>query len=399
MLRLGIKEFFRRIYTNIFTALQLSVVFILLISIISSVQSRTELYTPVKDYLDGNGIYTMTISADTDIITEKDLKEKYSDVDSVLASYITDAVYQNGEGKIISYNDEIINMYTPKLDEGSWFESSKLSDDMLYGVASYSSGLKVNDTVEIENTRYDESDKTFTHPIEEKFAVKIIGVLSEHAQVFGADTYISEEDDFRNLYADYDESKPLLLLSQKQLTAKKIGYTINTNKQIIKYKNGLSDEQIQKLNKELGSSTPVPLKDFRSVSELYVYEQIIKLLPILICIVLLVIVSTVSISALNVKSGLRTYSIYYVCGCDIIRCLGICLLNCILTVVTAIVFALLIVNAGSIFDLSSKIVISMSVTGFFACSAAVVLQIICSMIMPITLMSKSTLKNNLITNE
>lgn len=216
MLSLGIKEFFRRIYTNIFTALQLSVVFILLISIISSVQSRTELYTPVKDYLDGNGIYTMTISAATDIITEKDLKEKYPDVDCVLASYINDAAYQNGEGKIISYNDEIINMYTSKLDEGSWFESSKLSDDMLYGVANYSSGLKVNDTVEIENTRYDESDKTFTHPIEEKFEVKIIGVLSEHAQVFGADTYISEDDDFRNLYADYDESTPLLLLSQKQ---------------------------------------------------------------------------------------------------------------------------------------------------------------------------------------
>lgn len=143
----------------------------------------------------------------------------------------------------------------------------------------------------------------------------------------------------------------------------------------------------------------MPLKDFRSVSELYVYEQIIKLLPILICIVLLVIVSTVSISALNVKNGLRTYSIYYVCGSDRRQCLGICFLNCILTVVTAIVFALLIVNAGSIFDLSSKTVISMSVTGFFSCAAAVVLQIICSMIMPITLMSKGTLKDNLTANE
>lgn len=399
MLHLGIKEFFRRIYTNIFTALQLAVVFLLLISIISSVKSRTELYMPIKDVLKGDGIYTITSQINTDIINENDLKEKYPEVDSVVSSYITDATYLDGDGKIISYNDDIINMYTPKLASGSWFKESDLSDNTLYGIANYGSGIKVNDTVEIENVTYAESDTDFTHPIEKTFTVKIIGVLSENSQVFGADTYVSEDDDYRNLYADYDESKPLLLLSQKQLSAKGVGYTINTNKQIIKYKSGLSDEQIKKLNNELGSSIFVTLDDFRSASELYVYEQIIKLLPILICIALLVIVSTVSISALNVKGGLRTYSIFYVCGSSRSQCLGICLINSIFTVVMAVAFTAIAMNAGNIFDLLSKTVITTSVAGVLACAAAVILQIACSMIMPITLMSNGTLKDNLTTNE
>lgn len=399
MLRLGIKEFFRRIYTNVFTALQLAVVFLILLAIVSSVKSRTELYLPIKNFIKGDGIYTTSMLIGSDIINEKDLMEKYPEVDSVISSYTPDVSYMNGDGKIISYPDDLINRYAPKLESGRWFANSDLSENTLYGVASYGSGIKVNDTVVIDYVHYDESDTTFTHPIEETFNVKIIGVLSENAQVYGADTYTSEDDDFRNLYGDYDESKPLLLLSQKQLIDKGVGYTINLNKQIIKYKEGLSDEQIENLNNELGTTIFITLDDFRSASELHVYEQIIKLMPILICIALLVIVSTVSISALNVKSGLRTYSIFYVCGSSRSQCLGVCLVNSILTAVMAIAFAVIAMNAGDIFGLLSKTVISTNIAGIFACGVSVILQIVCSMVMPVALMSRETLKDNLNTNE
>lgn len=401
MLWLGLKEFFRRIYTNIFTALQLSAVFLILLAIVSSVQSRTEFYLPVKDHLGGEGVYTTSISDENGIINEDDLIKKYPEVDSVFTSYTPDVFYPDSDGKFISYNDEIINMYTPKLESGRWFKSSDNSANTLYGVISSRSGLEVDDTVSVINVTYNQkTDPTFTHPIEKNLTVKIIGVLDEKAQVFGADTYITDSDDFRNLYGDYDESKmPLLLLSQSQLSKNGVKYTINGNKQIIKYKSGLSDEKIEALNKEFNSVSVMTLNKFSSASKLYVYEQIIKLLPLLICIALLVIVSTVSISALNVKGGLKTYSIFYVCGSDRGQCLGVCLINSILTAGLAAVVSVILMNVGSISGLLGATVIKASSFGILACAIAFILHIICSMVMPITLMSKGTLKDNLSANE
>lgn len=402
MLRLGIKEFFRRIYTNIFTALQLAVVFLILLAIVSSVQSRTELYLPVRDYLEGDGVYSMSLSINNNIVNEDDMKKEYPEVESVLCAYTPNASFTYGydDGKVISYNDEIINMYAPKLESGRWFKNSDLSDDTLYGVANYGSGMEVNDTVDIYSVEYDqEKDPTFTHPIERTFSVKIIGVLDQKAQVYGADTYLTENDDYRNLYVDYDESLPLLLLSQKQLSRNGVEYTINGNKQIIKYESGLSDEQIKNANSRFNSIGYIPLNKFSSASKLYVYEQIIKLLPLLICIALLVIVSTVSISALNVKGGLRTYSIFYVCGSNRVQCLGVCLVNSILTAAMAVIISIIAMNVGSISGLLGGTVIKTSATGIIACAIAFIIQIACSMIMPITLMSKGTLKDNLSTNE
>lgn len=401
MLWLGLKEFFRRIYTNIFTALQLSAVFLILLAIVSSVQSRTEFYLPVKDHLEGEGVYTTSISDENGIINEDDLIKKYPEVDSVFTSYTPDVFYPDSDGKFISYNDEIINMYTPKLESGRWFKSSDNSANTLYGVISSRSGLEVDDTVSVTNVTYDQkTDPTFTHPIEKNLTVKIIGVLDEKAQVFGADTYITDSDDFRNLYGDYDESKmPLLVLSQSQLSKNGVKYSISGNKQIIKYKSGLSDEKIEALNKEFNSVSVMTLNKFSSASKLYVYEQIIKLLPLLICIVLLVIVSTVSISALNVKGGLKTYSIFYVCGSDRGQCLGVCLINSILTASLAAVVSVILMNVGSISGLLGATVIKASSLGILACAIAFILHIICSMVMPITLMSKGTLKDNLSANE
>lgn len=405
MLLLGLKEFFRRIYTNIFTALQLSVVFLILLSIVSSVQSRTELYMPVKDYLKGDGVYTMSsaISLDVNniIINEDDLIKKHPEIDSVFTSYTPDVFYPDSDGKFISYNDEMLNMYSPKLKSGRWFKSSDNSENTIYGVTSAGSGLEVDDTVSVTNVTYDQkTDPTFTHPIEKRFKVKIIGVLDESTQVLGADTYITDRDDFRNLYGDYDESSmPLLLLSQSQLSKNGVGYTINGNKQIIKYKSGLSDQKISELNMAFNSVGFIPLRKFSSVSKLYVYEQIIKLLPLLVCIALLVIVSTVSISALNVKGGLKTYSIFYVCGSDRAQCLGVCLINSILTASLAAVVSIIFMNVGILSGLLGSTVIKASGLGILACAIAFILQVICSMVMPITLMSKGTLKDNLSANE
>ena len=58
MIKYGLKEFARNIYSNIFIAVQLAIAFIIMSAAVSSVLSRIEMYTPVKKYFpDGKGLY------------------------------------------------------------------------------------------------------------------------------------------------------------------------------------------------------------------------------------------------------------------------------------------------------------------------------------------------------
>lgn len=169
MLLLGLKEFIRRIYTNIFTALQLALVFIIILSIVSSVQSRTERYLPLKKHLDGAGNYGAIMTSVSDIANEKQLFEEYPEIDSVFCAYTPDIYFENSdcEYKLISYTDEIINMYTPRMKSGRWFNASELnSSKAINGVVSSGSGFNIGDTVKIHHVSYSESDTTFTNPIE-----------------------------------------------------------------------------------------------------------------------------------------------------------------------------------------------------------------------------------------
>lgn len=62
MIKYGLKEFARNIYSNIFIAVQLAIAFIIMSAAVSSVLSRIEMYTPVKKYFpDGKGLYIYVI--------------------------------------------------------------------------------------------------------------------------------------------------------------------------------------------------------------------------------------------------------------------------------------------------------------------------------------------------
>lgn len=62
MIKYGLKEFARNIYSNIFIAVQLAIAFIIMTAAVSSVLSRIEMYTPVKKYFpDGKGLYMILL--------------------------------------------------------------------------------------------------------------------------------------------------------------------------------------------------------------------------------------------------------------------------------------------------------------------------------------------------
>ena len=86
MIKYGIKEFIRNIYSNIFIAVQLAVTLIIAIASVSSVLSRTELYAPVEDFIDGNGYFIDSLGDEVELnsaLEEIDeIKNTYSALDT-----------------------------------------------------------------------------------------------------------------------------------------------------------------------------------------------------------------------------------------------------------------------------------------------------------------------------
>lgn len=403
MLWLGYKEFNRRIFTNIFIALQLAAMLFIVISIVSSVNSRTELYLPVEDKLQGDGLYMHASQLMyAGVATEQEFMELYPEIESITCAYMVGFLEDKSEIKANSfaYTDEIIEMYKPKLESGKWFNLKNNDDDVLYAITDDKHGLKVGDRVSMTYSYYAEDDLTFSNAIEEVYEVEIIGVCGEKSKLFGMDTTFTEKDDFRNLYGNYTDEETLLLFSASQLESKGIDYAIAHQRMLINYKDGLSQEQIEDLHTELNRFGPnIDLRDFSRYSKLYVYNQIVQLLPILVCIALLLVVSTISVSTLNTKLNLHTFAIYYTLGCTWKKCLGISFVNAFLTSAISVLMCVMFTNILKVSGTLGNTVFEFGMSEFLWCLATWALFILCSIISPLICINTTSPKENLRANE
>lgn len=406
MLGLGIKEFQRRIFTNLFTAIQLSVILVVIIAVVSSVQSRTRLYLPVKNALTVKGVYCSARIIDN--YTEEDIKNNFPGTESVISAYIPEAIaktdYEYHSYAEIAYDETLIGSYAPKLKDGKWFtEPADHNDTQTIYAVVYDdrSVYKVGDRFELSHSYYSADDITFSDPIIKTYNVQIIGVMEENSMIFGLETTFTKADDFRNLYTTpYRSEKDFIaIFSKTQLEGFGISSTMYGTK-LITFSDTLSESEAVRLTNDIDNYTEcIDMQTFGERSRAYVYRELLKLYPLLICVSLLVIVSTISISALNTKGSLRSFAIYYICGLQHSQCIVICLINSILTSLMACMAAVIISNVTYVLGILGETVISVSTNGLTLCAAAIILQIGCSMIMPILLMNKRSLKDTVTMNE
>ena len=414
MIKLGLKEFQRRIFTNIFIALQLGAMFFLIIAIVSSVSSRTELYLPVKDKLEGKGSYlSLSGSGSSNIATADELMAKYPDIKEVLGittcAFLSD---QSVKNEVLGYPDELIEMYEPKLKGGRWLDSK--DHDVIYAVADESSGFEVGDKFTLETYYYAPEDVKFESEIRLNIGFEIIGISDKSTKLFGLDRTFTDKDDFRNLYGSYEpDSKKndlyssgkinRLYISQRQferMTDNKLKAALTSTKYLVTFDNDISDEQYDKLCAQLALyGSQIPLNEFSKRSKLYVYDQIVQLLPILICIALLMVVSTVSISTLNTKMSLRTYAIYYTLGCTWKGSIMISFVNAMLTTFAAVCICVIAVSVMKIQGFLETTVFVFGRTELAFCLIAFALYMLCSLISPLVCINNTSPKENLRANE
>ena len=398
MLALGFKEFQRRVFTNLFVALQLAVILVLIISASSVLFYRTSFYSPLKSYIEGEGMYSQIRTEALGAMNEKDIIEKYPVIESIISANAVDAT--SDFSNLIAYTDNMINIYEPKMKYGKWLSECDLSNGEVYGIVSSKANLSVGDTVKITSVQFDEKDYEFKNPKYKDIEIKIVGVVDDNASLLCLDDYFSYDDNYKNLYGNLKDIDSLLITSQSQLESKHVGYSISNRKQLIKYKSDASQQEIDEMNNLLrGLGPTVDMKEFYDRSQNYFYNQMLKIVPLLICTILLIVVSTISISALNIKNNIKLYSVFYVCGSNRRKCLCLCLFNSILTVVIGIAITYIIMSISNISGALGQTVIQITNIGILMCAVAVVVHIVCSMIMPVVLMNKNSLIENLTENE
>ena len=398
MIGLGLKEFRRHIYTNLFIALQLAAVLFIVILCISGVYSRIELYTPVKEYLECDGAYT----ADVKIMTEdgKRLEELVPEIDRYIGAYMLELGRDIGDvGLCYAYDDEIIEHYTPKLSEGVWLDE-KIRDGKLCAVINFDSGYKLGDTVTKQYSYYREDDVTFSDPETIDVEFVIVGRLMKDAMVFGLNPSTSKNDDHRALYSEYKGKDTILLCSQTAAENKGVG-CYRVGHQLVIFKDGLSDEQSQAAVAEINKLTDfaMPLSELRAASQRYVYEQLIRLAPILISVVMLIFVSTVAITTLNMKMNMRTSAIYALHGCTMKGCSMIYLINSLIVAAISVMLCTAFMNILALKGFFEKTVVTVDIHTVIGCAGVCGAFLVCSLVSPVIGLGRASIKEQLSVSE
>lgn len=421
MFRLGLKEFQRSIYVNIFVIIQLSVTLILTVAIVSSVVSRSRYYKPFEDVLSKDGM-VMKMSASygdgfdvTELVNMKGIT-------NVCAIYNMDGMYNTKgvffeEGKEVereiscwpaALNDEYVDRLSPELSEGKWLNEIDYHDkSKICGVITENRFIAVGDTVQVMYTYYDESDVNFENPLQWAVDVEIIGVIRNGEKIpdVRSTSSLITDFDFRDLYYDYlveRDVEPVLFLPYSQIEGTEATASVLRGYAIFNFDENLSEQKRQDAIEAIKQCRGIfegENKDINERSLSYIRSQMTKMMPLLICAFILVVISCVSICALSVSRNLRIYGIYYVCGSKWNNCLLINLVNNLITSLLSILLAVVSINVIRIAGLLKNTVFEFGLWQLVLCAGIIALNLIISMIIPVILMRKNTPKEILTNNE
>ncbi len=411
MRKYALKEFIRNIKFNIFIIVQLAFVFAMIVFAVSSVLQNLRYYIPLSDYLSDDGAYIFVNKPIAELGKDKKVLSSYSEYfdEALFAEQVyldkelTDdelAQAQSGnypgaknpyDANAYAYYKNVTDLYTPIMINGDWLsEVDKYSsdDNVLHAVITQNSyGLDVGDVYTQSIPLTDSGFKNIK--------IKIIGVMKSGTRSFGMITRYRSDIvlDAKEMFKSYDvnqEGVPLVLFSAEELDK------INCSRSVlggmmVKFKDGLSDEEyINAVNSTYSLGTSVEFKEIRENSLKEIKNQMTVLAPIIGGIILLVIVSVLSMSAVNTNKQLRNYGIYYMCGCRWRQCAMINTLSIFISEAVAAILAYVALRGAKIAGLLSNTVVTFGSWQLIGCLCIAVITLIIALIMPVLIIGKST---------
>lgn len=386
--KLGLKNLKQNLFMNILIILQMTTVFVIVIAMISTIVSRFQLYVPIKDKLNSKGYFYYVENAinpetNNTLRTTDELYQLLDNTKSITAVYKPWIKYEDKNIETVSYDDEFIEMFTPEMVEGSWFNLNKESNDVIQVVVSENLyGLKVGDNISLD---------CYGSEIQ----AEIIGIMKDNTKTIGFTISKNGKYDCRNTYLNYCydiEQKPLFIFSQKELKDKMVTMQLN-GPVFVTYDTTVDNSVIESntnIMKKMTTLSITELNEMKENSLNYIFEQIYALLPILICVLILTLVGAMSISALATKKQLRNYAVYYICGLKWKQCAWINCYSSLVCVISSFFLSLIATVMVKKIRILGETVIEIDFWQIIGCLITVLIYILLSMLLPLKIIGKNT---------
>lgn len=407
LFKLGLKNLKHNLLMNILTILQMTVVFVILISMISTIVSRFRYYEPIKDFLNSKGHfyniqYGINPETGSTLRTTDELHDLIEGEQDIAAQYMPWLTYSNNpdsknmdiataSDRFISYDDKLAEIFTPELESGRWFDlKSPIQETIQVVVSKNDYGLKTGDRISL-------------YCFDSEIKAEIIGVLKDNTKIIDQPMRSFEKIDYRNFYNDYKyerEERPIFITLQRELIDKPVVMQLNGNV-FVTYPDSVSPEVVEKGNqtiKQLNSLFAFSLENMKENSLEYIFSQIYNLMPIFVCIFILTLVGAISTSALSAKRQLKNYAVYYICGLKWRQCARVNFWSSFLCVITALILSLGVVAFVVLTNILGETVIELGLWQLLGCAIITLLYILLSMILPISIIGKNSPNQVLKTN-
>lgn len=374
----------KNILSSLLQIVQLTVVLIVVVFMTSTVNYRKLYYSPIKDAVDSDGII-VNLSNSESLTFESDIKKTFPDLTKITGVLSTNLFNNEIEYDVLAYSSQFINNVYMRLDSGS---ISKLNDtENNYCLISSNQGYKTGDEI--------------TFSLEEKEVKFIVaGVITDNQLLFGKYPEIESQfyNDYRDFYSVYSSStcKPLIITSEKCLD--KLGLKgVYSDQVIINFPEGYDKEKvIQKLS-ENWAMYRFDTSELKNNSKDYIWGEVYVILPIIICVLLLTIFTSVSSNAISAKRNLKNYGVMYLCGATWKKCTKVSMINSLIICVISSLLSLAILSIGKL-TFWSDTVVTIGLWQSMLCLITLLIYIMISMLIPLLLVGnispRDVLKSN-----
>lgn len=395
---------------HILNALQLTAVIVTAVIMVSSVMIRYRYYSAFKDILQSNGLLcSFSLRANYDpsnkfnpntCIADDELKELIPEIENVISTNWGMESFIDDEGNTYSfdpvmknllYDDEIITRYQPEMAEGRWLNPSDKAS-CIEGVVSESSlNINVGDKIKMRFWARDQED-TFQE-------VLIVGKIKDNQKIVGYSLGgDSEKQDITKFFGTVSSDvyqEAVLLMSSNYISENTSIIQGIFGHALITFSEDCPKEKIDSARQMLNSfncSGSYPLSTVNENSVEYVFEHLRNLLPIIAALLLMVVCSSISSSALTVRREMKSLAVFYITGLQWKHCSAISLIQALITWLFSLAASLIVFAVIVFTDLGSDLYITFSWETCACVLTIAAFYILVSVLMPLIMLSKTTPK-------
>jgi hypothetical protein len=334
MKQLALYDFLRHIKRNIFVAVLVAVICLVSASLYSLYSYEYGRYKPFEKLNCTNGFFAGCKYAGSfeSLNGFEETVENLNGVESIYEVYQTGVSISGTYRTAYLYDEWIWKNWEARLKSGSWFgKYENDSDNIPIILGGNTEEYSVGDILTIKSGR-------------EECKGYVKGILQDNTEILYKDSYHASDTTYDSCYS-VPEGDDVFILLQKEVADENDITSIGTGVwAIVEYSNGLSNEEIDKLNgtiNRLIGVTGITYSKFVELSESQLEGKILVYIPMIMSSIILGFVSLFTIAFVNVEKGVKYYSIYSLTGASKRQCFQIASGNVSGTIILSVILFVL----------------------------------------------------------